>query len=135
MPLTMVRRVRRHRIVAEKCRRVVAVDNGPAREPDAVCRHRDAVGVHFVHRHRIGEQQHRRAGLAHEERPPRLRAHREPDPRHAGHRHRRREGHAHLDPLARPGISSSAARGNDVSATAVTVGAARTVTVTVSAAL
>ena len=97
-----VRRVRRHRIVAEKCRRAVAVDNGPAREPEPVRRHRDAVVVRVVCRYRVAEHQHRRAGPREMRRLPRNRPHLEPDRRRAGHRHRRREGHAHLDPLALP---------------------------------
>ena len=43
--IDLVRRVRRHRIVAEPRRPAEHVGDGPAGEQDAVCRHRDAVIV------------------------------------------------------------------------------------------
>ena len=100
--IDLVRRVRRHRIVAERRRPALGVGNGPAGEQDAVRRHRDAVVVRVDVGYGVAEHQHVRHRPRQKRRLPRLRPHFEPDCRRPGHRHRRREGHAHLDPLARP---------------------------------
>ena len=76
--------------------------DGPAAEQDGVRVDLDAVRVHGRRCHQIGKHQHRRAGLARIGNLHHPRVQTEPDPRLPGHRHRRREGHAHLDPLARP---------------------------------
>ena len=58
-----MRRVRRHRIVAEPRRPALGVGDGPAGEQDAVRRHRDAVVVRVGVGYGVAEHQHRRPVL------------------------------------------------------------------------